>query len=329
MTKEEKSKRRKELRYEHKKSELFKECTDRFVAELEKHGYHIEDIHRSSGYFIFEFGGNSVNTFWLKEVPGWRFGLWWTLNQDIKPNRATAEFFTQFEKDVDKFKPTRSTFIKTKNVYLDKSGWKILNKSDLVYSPFEDFYDWEVEPILKFIKEHPYRAWARSSSSDGDMYKAPWSGFKCWRKYHEHMRYMKREKKFQNWADKKLVDWFGKNVMKFYKDWGVYEHHNCSPKFEFYVPLSENRNIFRKRGLYSAFLDDEDLENFKKEDLADDVRKFVEESPKLEKEFEKLKEKLMKLSDRKNVYYYPEVGDTVLVLNKKGYEDFKNNKVGI
>ena len=326
MTKEEKNARQRERRFSKKQSALFKECTDQIIAKFEKNGYHIENLIRSGGYFIFDFGGNSVNTFWLKEIPGWRFGIWWTLDQESEHKNITIEFFTQFERDVDKFKPSRSEFLNSGKFYLDKSGWKFKTQS---YDIFDDFYAWNIAPMLNFIKLHPYRAWARSSSSDSDKYSIPWSGFKCWIRYHKHIRHLNKEEKFRKWADAKLISWFEKNVKKFYKGWRIHERKNMSPKYQMYVPLAENRKIFSKRGFYGVFYTKKELEELKGKNIPEAVEDLVKESPRLEREYEKLKNKLFKIADRKNVYYFPGIDDCILVLNKKGYEYFNNNKVDL
>ena len=329
LTKEEKLERSRKRRIEKKQSALFKECTDKFLKTLEDNGYHAIDLYRSSGYFIFNFGGNSVNTFWIKEVPGWRFGLWWTKVDKENGSYLSAEFFTQFEKDIDKFKPSRSTLLETKNFKLDKYGWKLFDYGkDSIYEPFKEYYDLDIKDMLKFLKEHPYRAWARSCTWEYDKYRVPWTGFKCWRKYVKNLWYHKKSSWFQNWADKKLLKWFEKKVFWILNDWGVYKHKNLSPAYEIYAPLTTNKEMFGKRGLYGLFLSKDEIEPFKnsgKEKLV----KWAEESPKLEAKFKKKRKRLDKLSRFLGIWYYPEVDDSVIILNKKGYEAFKNGDLGI
>lgn len=61
-----------------------------------------------NGYFIFSFKENSVCWFWLKEFPGWKFGIW--LNEN-----NTFSIFGEHILMIDKFKPSAS-YISFKNV---------------------------------------------------------------------------------------------------------------------------------------------------------------------------------------------------------------------
>ena len=90
------------------------------AAELEKNQitFTPEDVQFLDGYFIFAMGTNSVLHFHVKECPGWKFGIWFgTVETEdsteeckkYKLDEITADFFTQYEDCIDKFKPSAST----------------------------------------------------------------------------------------------------------------------------------------------------------------------------------------------------------------------------
>jgi len=322
MTKEEKNARRRELYAERKDSALRKKCTALIVKVLEDNGYHIENLNECDGYFIFDFGGNSVNTFHLKEIPKWKFGLWWTILDEEDGRYISAELFTQFEKDIDKFKPSRSTFLETMRFKLNKSGCDLYEYDG--YDPFEDFYEYSIKPMLDFIKRHPYRAWARSMTWDYEKYRIPWTGLKCWYKYVDNLVYHKKKDWFQDWADRKLLRFFKKEVLCFFNNAGIYEYENISPKYDMYAPLSENKEMFNRRGLYGVFLTEREIEEFKKCD-SERLRMWAKMSPKLKKKFDDKKKKFERISRIIGVgYYFPEIDDTITIVNKKAYDEIKS-----
>lgn len=81
---------------------------------------HFEDVEYLDGYYIFGRGTNSVVHFHVKEAPGWKGGIWWEpapteKTKNRKHPQYETEFlecrmFFQFEKEIDKFKPTASQF---------------------------------------------------------------------------------------------------------------------------------------------------------------------------------------------------------------------------
>ena len=76
---------------------------------LVKKGLHAKDVRWLDGYFIFEMGEDAVVHFRIKELKGWLFGIWF--GQNIDPENYIDRLFWQYEKDIDKFKPTRSHFV--------------------------------------------------------------------------------------------------------------------------------------------------------------------------------------------------------------------------
>lgn len=321
MIREEKNERRREIYRYKKESALFRECTDKIISQINKSGYHVENLIRSSGYFIFDFGGNSCNTFNIKELPGWRFGLWWTSIERNGSKYVNGQLFTQFELDIDKFKPSRSEFVINREFILDKTGWKLFDVER--YDAFEDFYKFSIREMLDFIKDHPYRAWARSSSSDGMKYRVPFSGFKCWRKYWGNRFYHWKDRKYEAWANRRLVSWVRKNAGWFYKGYEIIHRPGWSPSWQMYAPLAENK-FYRKHGIYSMFFEDYECEVYlKEENLTDDVMKFARLSPKLRTKFKKLTRHYEKLGRVFGVCYYSGIEDDVVMLTKSAHRQFK------
>lgn len=129
-----------------------------FFEALEANGFHITDIEFGNGYFIFEHGKDMVVHFHLKECKGWKFGIWWDVDGEKK-----FDFFAQYERDIDKFKPSAST------IKLDSR-------------PLDDWSMKYVVQICRFIKKHPYRAWAIDQTYARDIWE--WDDLKgCFSDY--------------------------------------------------------------------------------------------------------------------------------------------------
>lgn len=65
----------------------------------------VENIEFGDCYFIFYKGDNSVVHFKIKELKGWKFGMWFSKEND---NTIKCEWFCKYELWLDKFKPSRS-----------------------------------------------------------------------------------------------------------------------------------------------------------------------------------------------------------------------------
>lgn len=105
----------------------------------------VYDVEYSDGYFIFERGENSVVTFRIKEFKGWLFGCWFCEPEKDK-NFIEARIFWQYEKFIDKFKPSASPFETT--ICFCKDGYFISNfkLDNLLLFMIE-------EPELSFCKD--------------------------------------------------------------------------------------------------------------------------------------------------------------------------------
>lgn len=119
----------------------YKRRTNQLLKSLEEKGYHPKDVNFLDGYFLFEHGKNMVVNFHIKECKGWLFGIWWNLEGEEE-----LDFFAQYERTIDKFKPSAST-IKAENVSVPK------NKKEW------NSFNYDVLPILNFIKNNKYQAY--------------------------------------------------------------------------------------------------------------------------------------------------------------------------
>ena len=129
-----------------------------FFGTLEANGFHPIDVEFGNGYFIFEHGKDMVVHFHIKELKGWKFGIWWNTDGEKE-----FDFFTQYERDIDKFKPSAST-LKIEDCELDDWNMKF------------------VMQVCRFIKKHPYRAWAIDQTWKNDIWE--WDDLKgCFRVY--------------------------------------------------------------------------------------------------------------------------------------------------
>lgn len=133
-----------------------KKQTGEILKRIESEGFHPIDVEYHNNYFIFDHGKNHIVHFHIKECKGWKFGIWWNQEQD-----GVFDFFAQYEKNIDKFKPSASTFVEE-----DKTL---------------DGLDFCID-IIKFIHKRKYVAFHFDMhwSSDWTNYITP---FGAWKEY--------------------------------------------------------------------------------------------------------------------------------------------------
>ena len=158
-------------------TEALFEMSNRFLTEYSKSvdgagPFTFENVEYLDGYFIFGTGTNSVVHFTVKEIPGWKFGIWW---EPIVDEAATAkkrrwhkkaksvfykdkvkgQVFAQVEHNIDKFKPSRSSFCEEFIYYVPQAGveeeaWR----TDSIYVD-------DVAHMLVFMQKEPDLAYYR------------------------------------------------------------------------------------------------------------------------------------------------------------------------
>ena len=132
-------------------AERYAECFDALKRGLAAIGMTVVDEEVGDGYFLFGYGTNSTAEFGIKEVPGWKFGIWFSPLKD-KGGEADGDkdvqgtLFWQVEEFIDKFKPSASVFTE-----------------DLVFEG--DLSDWEIDEFdaspLMFTRDEPSLAFCR------------------------------------------------------------------------------------------------------------------------------------------------------------------------
>lgn len=220
---------------------LIEELFNQIETEL---GYHIIDKQFGNCYFIVESKEpDTICHFHIKELPGYLFGIWnicrydtiqyevennlslWSDNLHIS-SKSELIFFTQYEKEMDKFKPSRSGMV---------TGLRRITYTEDNKSVTEWDID-ELEVVLKYMKKHKYKAYVNIYNENKFVYKE-YSSFKCFRSYYKHKwnRFTTNIKnnlklKIQIYKSKKLVRRL-KDIYYYILDYG----ENCYPRIHIIV----------------------------------------------------------------------------------------------
>lgn len=207
-------------------------------------GYHIVDEQYGNCYFIVESKEpDTICHFHIKELPGYLFGIWnicrydtiqyevennlslWSDNLHIS-SKSELIFFTQYEKEIDKFKPSRSGMVTGLRRITYKEDDKLITEWDID----------ELEVVLNYMKKHKYKAYVNIYNENKFVYKE-YSSFKCFRSYYKHKwnRFTTNIKnnlklKIQIYKSKKLVRRL-KDVYYYILDYG----ENCYPRIHIIV----------------------------------------------------------------------------------------------
>ena len=113
----------------------------------EKSKFKPYDIQYGDTYFIFSGNPDSVIHFRVKGVSKqWKFGMWVNaeyIGDKQHSKEPVIQFFAQWEKDIDKFKPSRSEICVTIKSYQFNDNGDI------------DFYFTDIIEALTMMKYHP------------------------------------------------------------------------------------------------------------------------------------------------------------------------------
>lgn len=235
------------------------ELMESVLLKIESYGYHIKDKVFGNCYFIFEGEDNSVCHFHIKEIPGFLFGLWstcrfdtikyqikhngvghtWADSLDISP-LSEIVFFTQYERDLDKFKPSRSGFV----TGLFRQVWE--EGPDFEHREIkEDWEDYELEAILDYMKKHPIRSAEYSGMQTRYIWHDDRSGlriFFTWVKdWYYHWKY-----EFKDWLAHKINIFVSKRLVKHLKSFYYLiedKGENWTPRLDIYIRRKENVDL--------------------------------------------------------------------------------------
>lgn len=161
-------------------SEKFLKLTNQLFEHLKSQNYTIATEDYGSGYFIFDYGPNTIIHFRLKETPGWLYGVWWS----FKVNKEgiisiVGEFFAQYEEEIDKFKPSASYYGCDMLSLVAADGSICLEEGEVI-------------SIIDFIRNHPYRAWNGHISFNDKI-----SGIRAWLNYQKRQRHLRKGKRLE------------------------------------------------------------------------------------------------------------------------------------
>lgn len=251
------------------------ELMNSVLTKIESYGYHIKDKEFGSCYFVFDGEDNSICHFHIKEIPGFLFGLWhisryddikyqikkngightWADSLNISPLTEII-FFTQYERDLNKFKPSQSGFV----TGLFRECWEESDDADKIIEK-EDWYDYQLENILEFMKKHPIRSSEYAGLSNSYIWENDSNGISI----------------FYRWL----------------KEWYYYYLYKLSKKLKLLLQINRTKYLLRKFKTFDYFLIDRGpgwsprLDLFIRHKVGSNIKKQIKEQDKLNKFYDK------------------------------------------
>lgn len=142
-------------------------------------------------------------------------------------------FFTQYERDIDKFKPSRSGFLT--GIYRDT--WMEQKNNESEEHQVEEWYMYELEDVLAFIKRHPIKAYVYSGAQIRNIENEV-NGLKCLKIFIEDAIHY-RENKLKDWlshktqlnASMRLV----RKLSDYYYSYVIVRSEEFSPRIEIII----------------------------------------------------------------------------------------------
>ena len=175
---------------------------------IKKIGFTPINIQCGNGYFIFDMGENSVVNFWIKELKGWKFGIWFYSpkpDEDGKKRPDYCQFFAQRELFIDKFKPAASNYCEEIKAYEENN--KFFDKFSTLYVIKNMLYEMKYHPFISFYKGVAYNDYIDRKSLVWFYIKENWD-----------VKFYKTENKFNRWKDcaitKVYLNYAKKNIEK-------------------------------------------------------------------------------------------------------------------
>ncbi len=262
---------------------------------------HIEDIEYLDGYYIFPMGTNTVVHFKVKECPGWLFGIWWNEpkceDKKSKTFIMKGTFFTQYEKIIDKFKPSDSTITAEVQARICK---KSKSTEDNVWH-ITDSYDMTNQ--IRFIIKEPELAFCRSYS--GWDYNVQYHDKRSAKKQFEHWKtWDENKEKYSKVCNDKILDFVKNKIMPRYGNAELIDRGSCwSPRYQIACKLSECIGKITGPGYWDLEWDGEDSD--------------------LDKEWNKLQEECKAISDKYKFIWFSPVSGNCLVVDDANWEQYK------
>ena len=210
----------------------------------EETDFHIIDVEFGDTCFFFKGPKDSICHFHIKEIPGFKFAFWNTkrfdsLKEALESNntlwsdsyRISSEselvFFTQYERNIDKFKPSYSSFLQ--GAY--RQAWYEINSNNKRIKKEEWYLD-DIPDILKFMHKHPIKSYIYSGYGKDKIYYEV-SNFRALRIYIKDLKYH-IQSSLKQWFELKYHISIAKKLVKKLKtmDYIVIERDGWSPKIE-------------------------------------------------------------------------------------------------
>jgi hypothetical protein len=156
-------------------------------------GFHIIDVEFMNSYSVFGGEDNSICQFHIKEIPHFLFAFWsvnrfdtleyqkehnivlWSDSLDVS-SKSELIFFTQYERDIDKFKPSRSGFVT--GIFRESY---LKGETTETASRVEEWNNYELNNILNYMHKHPIKAAEYSGCQTRYIWDDDRSGFKIFR----------------------------------------------------------------------------------------------------------------------------------------------------
>ena len=209
------------------------------LKSQKKKPYTITTEEYGDGYFLFNFGPNTIVHFRLKETPGWLYGVWWGFRVDKEGVvNIVGEFFAQYEEEIDKFKPSASHYVCDMKTLMAADGSVCLEEGEVI-------------SIINFICGHPYRAWYGHINFNDKV-----SGMRAWFSYQKRQRWLRKEKRLNKCAYKDACKFakVASRLLKYTNDIIVedYGEEGISPRYFFKLIVTPDEG-FEKNGCYELW----------------------------------------------------------------------------
>lgn len=191
----------------------------------------VKNLKKTNGYYLWDFGEDSVVHLEFDQIKNWKFGLWIVYDESV-PDKVNISFFGNKNRWIDKFKPSRSPISSELKL-------KIEDLEDI------DNYTWDLfHPIEKELYGLVKRRllWEFFINSDGDETFVQWLFDEIW----------------WNTIDPKLQKFYHKCVLLpiaklTAKLWKLRFHkHICNC----YVEDTSKKYYFEPCRLYVTYVDD-------------------------------------------------------------------------
>lgn len=201
------------------------ELIETVFSQIEKEtGFHIIDKEYNDSEYYEEDEKYTVCEFHIKELKGFRFALWNTYiwNDESKlfdenhvrwmnslelSYKTELIFFCQYERDLDKFKPSRSGFV----IGLYRNEY--IKEPDPKEEDIEPFNLFDLDRALKYIKKHPIKSIEYARCQTRYIWEDDRSGFKLLRIFIYDWLYTWRSQ-FKEWKKYKKICKGSKKLLK-------------------------------------------------------------------------------------------------------------------